>query len=565
MLPDWIKNYRSSDFKPDLIAGLTVGVLLIPQGMAYAMLAGLPPVFGLYASTIPLIVYGLLGTSRQLSVGPVAIDSMLTAAGVGLIAQAGSGAYIELAITLALMVGLIQFSLGVSKLGFLINFLSHPVIQGFTSAAAIIIAFSQLKHLLGIDMPSSQHLHHAIHAIFEGLNDIHPLTLFIGLGGILSLVTLRHFFPLFPGPLFLVIITTFVVGFWRLDILGVKVIGAIQKGLPSPGLPYLEYTTLKQLLPTAFAIALVSFMESMAVSRILQKKHKDYKVNTNKELLSIGMANMVGSLFRSFPVSGGFSRSAVNDQAGARTGLSSIVSALLIILTLLFMTPLFYYLPNAILASIIMVAIFKLIHLAEAKTLWQIDRKDFVMMSVTFLGTLFLGIGPGIGIGVLLSLAWIIFETSYPHHAELGRVPGTHSFRNVRRFKELLVHDDVLIFRFDAPLFFANVDRFREILMEYINARKTTLKAIIIDMESINTIDTSALNVFADTVEEINQANILFLLAEVKGPVRDKFHLSGLTRKLGEKNFFVTIEDALEFASGISKEDAFKIALQTNK
>ncbi len=545
------------------MAGLTVGVMLVPQGMAYAMLAGLPPIYGLYASTIPLIIYAILGTSRHLSVGPVAIDSMLTAAGVGVMAQAGTEAYISIAITLALVVGLIQFSLGISRLGFLIKFLSHPVIEGFTSAAAIIIGLSQLKHLLGIDMPASQHLDDVIGSIVNNITDIHLLTVVIGLGGILVLLILKKLLPSFPAPLLLVVVATLLVYFFRLDTFGLKILGSIPAGLPRPALPHIQYDTIRQLFPTAFAIALVSFMESMAVARTLQAKHKTYKVNTNKELLAIGMANMVGSLFKSFPVSGGFSRSAVNEQAGARTGLSSIISAVLIIGTLLFLTPLFYYLPNAVLASIILVAVFRLIHVREAKYLWNVDRKDFLMMMVTFLGTLFFGIGTGIGIGVLLSLAWIIFEASYPHHAELGRVPGTHTFRNIKRFKELEVDDDVLIFRFDAPLFFANVDRFREIILEYIALHKTKLKAIIVDMESTNTIDTSAIHVFADTVEEIRRENILFLLAEVKGPVRDKFHRSGLTQKLGEECFFVTIEDALDFLSGKGKNIPPDIALQT--
>ena len=539
--------------------------MLVPQGMAYAMLAGLPPVYGLYASTIPLIVYAILGTSRHLSVGPVAIDSMLTAAGVGIIAQAGTDEYISLAIMLALIVGLIQFSLGISRLGFLIKFLSHPVIMGFTSAAAIIIGLSQMKYLLGIEMPASQYLHEVIGLIADHITTVHLMTLLIGIGGIVFLLILKRFLPLAPGPLILVVVSTLLVSLLHLDKVGVSVIGAITLGLPGPTLPHVQFDSVRQLIPAAFAIAIVSFMESMAVARSIQAKHKTYKVNTNKDLLAIGIANLTGAFFKSFPVSGGFSRSAVNDQAGARTGMSSLVSAFLVIGTLLFLTPLFYYLPNAILASIIIVAIFGLIHFKEAKYLWKVDRKDFLMMLVTFLGTLFFGIGTGIGIGVLLSLAWIIFEASYPHHAELGRVPGTHTFRNIKRFKELVVDDDVLIFRFDAPLFFANVDRFREILLEYISSHKKKLKAIIVDMESTNTIDTSSIQVFADTVEEIRRENILFLLAEVKGPVRDKFHRSGLTKKLGEENFFLTIEEALDFLSGKGKNIPPDIALQTNR
>ncbi|HUR32059.1 MAG TPA: solute carrier family 26 protein, partial [Saprospiraceae bacterium] len=541
--PAWIRHYNRADLRPDLIAGLTVGVMLIPQGMAYSMLAGLPPIYGLYASTVPLIIYAILGTSRHLSVGPVAIDSMLTAASISAIAIAGTKDYINMAILLALIVGVMQFSLGISRLGFLVKFLSYPVIQGFTSAAAIIICLSQLKNLLGIEMSSSQYLQDVILSVFYGIEKIHLPTFAIGITGIISLLLLKKYIPKIPGPLIIVVLAIIIVAFFSLDQYGVKIIGVIPSGLPTPELPFFDFSRIKQLLPSAAALALIGFMESLAVARSLQAKHKTYRVETNKELMTIGLVNMIGSIFKSFPVSGGFSRSAVNEQAGARTGMSSIVSALLVICTLLFLTPLFYYLPDVILASIVIVAVFRLIQVKEVQYMWKVDKRDFIMMMVTFLGTLFLGIGAGIGIGVCLSLIWIIFEASYPHHAELGRVPGTHSFRNIRRFKELVVEDDILIFRFDAPLFFANVERFRNILLEYATSRKTKLKAIVIDMESINSIDTSALHILEDTIEEIKNTDVMFLLAEVKGRVRDKFQRSGLTDKIGAENFFMSIEE----------------------
>ena len=267
--------------------------------------------------------------------------------------------------------------------------------------------------------------------------------------------------------------------------------------------------------------------------------------------MAIGMANLIGSIFKSFPVSGGFTRSVVNDQAGARSGMSSLISAFLIILTLLFITPLFYYLPNAVLASIIIVAVYRLVNIKEAKNLWNVDRKDFLMMAATFIGTLFFGIIPGIEIGVLLSLAWIIFEASYPHHAELGRVPGTKSFRSIKRFDNLVIEDDVLIIRFDASLFFANIERFRELILEYKNNRKDRIKAIVIDMESNNTVDSSALVVLSDISDELKKENIRLFLTDVKGPVRDKFLKSGFTEKIGEENFFLSVEDAVKYIGDI--------------
>ncbi|MGB4846767.1 MAG: solute carrier family 26 protein [Saprospiraceae bacterium] len=544
-LPVWIKNYQRSDFKPDLLAGMTVGVMLIPQAMAYAMLAGLPPIYGLYASTVPLIIYALFGTSRHLSVGPVAIDPILIVAGISAFALAGSDDYISLAITLALMVGFIQFSLGVLKLGFLVNFLSHPVITGFTSAAAIIIGLSQLKNLLGINITSNQYLQDIIASLVQQSPNIHWLTFLIGVIGILFLILFKRFLPKFPAPLFMLAISIVVVSIFHLDTYGVNIIGEVPGGLPRPGLPFVDLVTYKKLLPTAFALALLSFMESTAIARALQAKHKTYKIIPNKELMALGLANMFGSVFRSFPVSGGFSRSTLNEQSGARTNMSSIVSACVIILTLLFLTPLFYYLPKVILACIIIVAVSRLINFKEAKHLWYIDWKDFLMMFVTFAGTLFLGIGEGIGIGVALSLAWIIFEASYPHYAELGRVPGTHIFKNIKRYKGLEIENNILIFRFDAPLFFANIDRFHELLLTHKSYREETINAIVIDMESNNTVDSSALVVLSDMVDEMKKDNIRLLFSDVKGPVRDKFFKSGLTNKIGEENFFMTIEDAV--------------------
>ncbi|MEP6647741.1 MAG: solute carrier family 26 protein [Saprospiraceae bacterium] len=544
-LPTWIKEYQRTDFKSDLIAGLTVGVMLIPQAMAYAMLAGLPPIYGLYASTVPLIVYAFFGSSRHLSVGPVAIDPILIVAGISAFALAGSDQYISLAITLALMVGLIQFSLGVLKLGFLINFLSHPVITGFTSAAAIIIALGQLKNLLGINITNNQYIQEIIQSLIRESGNIHWLTFLIGVGGILFLVLFKRFFPKFPAPLFMLIISILMVSIFHLDQYGVMIIGDIPGGLPMPSIPVLDIPIFRKLLPTAFFLALLSFMESIAIARALQAKHKTYKIIPNKELIALGLANTFGSFFRSFPVSGGFSRSTLNEQSGAKTNLSAIISAFVIILTLLFLTPLFYYLPKVILACIIIVAVTRLINFKEGIYLWHIDWKDFLMMLVTFLGTLFFGIGEGIGIGVGLSLAWIIFEASYPHSAELGRIPGTHSFRNIRRYKELEVLDNTIIFRFDAPLFFANIDRFRELLMAKVSHRRHQIHTIIIDMESNNTVDSSALMVISDLADELKKDNIRLIFTDIKGPVRDKFQKSGLTKKIGEENFFMSIEDAL--------------------
>jgi len=543
---DWVATYTRTQFKNDLSAGLTVGIMLIPQGMAYAMIAGLPPIYGLYASTIPLLIYALLGTSRQLAVGPVAMVSLLTAAGVGTLAEGGTEMYITLAITLAFLVGLIQFLLGVFRLGFLVNFLSHPVISGFTSAAALIIGLSQLKHLLGIELARGHHIHKLLWQAFERIGTINWITFAIGMGGILLLIGLKKWAKAIPAPLVLVAASMLVVYGFNLTTHGVKIIGEIPSGLPTFMLPDFSWTSLQSLLPIALAISLVSFMESIAVAKAIQSKHKNYKVIPNQELIALGAANIGGSFLQAYPVTGGFSRTAVNDQAGAKTGMAAIISALLIVLTLLFLTPLFYYLPNAVLASIIMVAVFGLIDIQEAKHLWTTNRTDFWTLVATFSATLVLGIEQGIGIGVALSLAMIIFRTTRPHIAELGQVPNTHFYRNVDRFEQVEEYEDLLILRCDAQLYFANSNYFRDTVDEKAAKKGITLKTILLNFDSINTIDSSAIQMLKDLVKDYKTKGIIVLFSGVKGPVRDIFEQTQLFNQLGQEHFFMSVQEAVE-------------------
>ncbi len=542
----WIATYDRKQFQGDLAAGLTVGVMLIPQGMAYAMIAGLPPIYGLYASTLPLIIYALLGTSRQLAVGPVAMVSLLTATGVAALAEPNTETYIMLAITLAFMVGAIQFLLGVFRLGFLVNFLSHPVVSGFTSAAALIIGFSQLKHLMGVSLPKSQKVHEILIGAVQHMDQIHWPTLLLGISGIALILIARRIDRRIPAPLLAVIVGIGAVSVWHLDQGGVRVVGEVPGGLPSLMFPQLDGASLKALLGTALAISLVSFMESIAVAKAIQSRHKDYELDANKELIALGSANLGGALFQGYPVTGGFSRTAVNDQAGARTGLASMISALLIILTLLFLTPLFHDLPNAILASVIMVAVFGLIDYTEAIRLWKTDRSDFWMLLITFFATLGLGIEEGIGIGVILSLGLVIYRTSRPHIATLGRVPGSSFYRNVDRFSDLEVPSDLLILRLDAQLYFANLNYCKDHINEKIREKGDALRGIILNAESISHIDSSAAHFLADLVRELRQRGYIVLLNSVIGPVRDKMGLTGLLDLIGTQNMFMSVQEAVD-------------------
>lgn len=543
--------------------------MLIPQGMAYAMIAGLPPIYGLYASTLPLIIYALLGTSRQLAVGPVAMVSLLTAAGIGVLAEGGTATYISLAITLAFLVGTIQFLLGLFRLGFLVNFLSHPVISGFTSAAALIIGLSQLKHLLGVDLSRSHYIHEIILEAIAQFGAINWATVAIGLAGIALIIGVRKLNKSIPGPLIAVLFGILLVWGFGLTEQGVKIVGEVPKGLPAFSMPDFSWAGIQSLLPIALAISLVSFMESIAVAKAIQSRHKNYKVLPNQELIALGVANIGGAFFQSYPVTGGFSRTAVNDQAGAKTGMASIISAILILLTLLFLTPLFYFLPKAILASVIMVAVFGLIDIKEPMHLWHADRSDFWMLIITFLATLSLGIEQGIAIGVILSLAMIIFETTRPHIAQLGKVPGTHFYRNKDRFDQVEVRKDLLIVRFDARLYFANLNFFQDTLEEWIALKRPELKALIINTESINSLDSSALHMLHDMIVALRNEGCLVLLTGVKGPVRDALAKSNLAEKIGADNFFMSVQEAVDHfdkqqMAGPADNPLSAFTLQTN-
>lgn len=563
----WLPAYDKKNLKGDLTAGLTVGVMLVPQGMAYAMIAGMPPVYGLYASTIPLILYALLGTSRQLAVGPVAMISLLTASGVGVLAEAGTEAYISLVILTALIVGILQFALGVFRLGFMVNFLSHPVISGFTSAAAIVIGLSQLKHLLGISLPKGERLHEILLAAAKNLADTHLLTLGIGLGAIILIQLLKRWKKSFPGSLVAVILGILIVWGFGLHEQGVKIVGKVPGGLPPLRMPDLTLEYLQQLFPVAMAIALVGFMESIAVAKAMQARHRNYKLDANQELVALGLANIGGAFFSSFPVTGGFSRTAVNDQAGARTGLATLISALLVLVTLLVLTPLFEFLPNAILAAVIMVAVVGLIDYKEAQHLWHSNRSDFAMWMITFLATLFIGIEQGIGLGVILSLALVIYRTTRPHVAVLGRVPGSFFYRNVERFPNLETRPDVLIIRFDAQLYFANVNYFKEVIDDLVNQKGEGLRAIILNAESINNLDSSGVHALEEIIDQYHKLGISILFVSVKGPVRDAMVKGGLIEKIGEQYFFLSNQQAVDAVDQIStgREAEFSgYALQTN-
>ncbi|MCS3663751.1 SulP family sulfate permease [Salinibacter ruber] len=545
-LAQQLSDYGRDQLRGDLSAGLTVGVMLIPQGMAYALIAGLPPIYGLYASLVPLAVYSLFGTSRQLAVGPVAMVSLLVAAAVGPLANGDPEFYIGLTLLLSLMVGVLQFGLGVARFGFLVNFLSHPVLSGFTSAAALIIGFSQLKHLLGIDLPRSNYIHEILWAAAGRIGQIDPLTMGLGIGSILLLVGLRRLHPAIPGALVAVGITTGLVWAFGLDDHGVDIVGSVPGGLPAPSLPPLGLENVWTLTPSALAIGLVGFMESIAVAKVYAGRHR-YDIDANQELIGLGLANIAGAFFSAYPTTGGFSRTAVNDEAGARTTLAGLVAAGVIALTLLLLTPLFYYLPNAVLAAIIMVAVSGLIEWKEALHLWEVDRKDLGLMALTFGATLALGIEEGILAGVIVSLIVVIYQSSTPHTALMGRLPGTDTYRNLKRNPEALTRSDVVVVRMDANLYFATASAFQD-LVRRVDTQDPSLRAVVVDMYPVNRIDSTGVEALKKVIETCRRHNVALYLAGVKGPVRDMLDEAGVTRMLGEDRFFFEVSGAVDAA-----------------
>jgi SulP family sulfate permease len=543
----WLSTYKREDLRGDVIAGLTTAVMLIPQGMAYAMLAGLPPIIGLYASTVPLIVYALFGTSRQLAVGPVAMVSLLTAAGVGAIAQGGTEAYVMYAILLALMVGVMQFGMGLARMGMLTNLLSHPVLAGFTSAAALIIAFSQLKHILGLDLERSNHIHEIVMQAGANLGNTEIFALIIGVASVAVLVALKKWRPMWPRALAVVVVGTLAVWGFGLDSQGVAIVGEVPAGLPDFAMPTFSWEAAGELFPIALTIALVSFMESIAVAKKVAQRH-GYEVDANQELIGLGGANIVGSFFGSYTVTGGFSRTAVNDQAGAKTGLAAIITASVIGLTLMFLTGLFHFLPKAVLAAIIMTAVFGLIDLKEVKHLWHVNRSELALMGITFAATLTVGIEQGILVGVGASLLWFVYNTTKPHVAVLGRLPDSTVYRNVERYPEVETIDGLLAVRIDSQFYYGNVTFLKDTLRDLEAGMDTSLQALVLDGAGINQLDSSAETALRHIVEEYGDRGIGVYFAGPKGPVRDTMKRSSLWETLGEDHITLTVHEAVERA-----------------
>lgn len=559
---DWLPKYSRDQFTQDLPAGITVGIMLVPQGMAYALIAGLPMVYGLYASLVPGIIYALTGTSRQLSVGPVAMDSLLVAAGLSTMAVAGSESYIGLAIVLALMMGAIQLVLGLLKAGFLVNFLSKPIVSGFTSAAAIIIGINQISNLTGLSIPRNNRIQEFIGSLFELETGLHIPTLIMGLCGIVILVAFKKLKSRIKIPAALTVVVIGILSAWGLGLesAGMSVVGVIPDGLPKFSIPTIDSSTVSDLLPIAMTLALIAFMEAYSVAKAVEEKH-DYKIDANQELKALGLSNIIGSVFQSYPTTGGFSRTAVNDGAGAVTPMASIISSVLIGLTLLFLTPLFYHLPKSILAAIIIVAVSGLIDFKTPVALWKVHKLEAALLLITFITTLTVGMVEGIGTGVTISIIVLVFKQMRPHFTELGEVQGV--YRNTSRFPEAKVREEVLIVRFDSALHFANHRFLHRSINDLLKNRKVS--TVILCAEAIAYIDASGIHSLEGLIEDLEKRNINFRLAAAKGPVRDVIKASKLIAKIGKTHCYTSIKNALTDIDtpGALGDKVRKVATQT--
>lgn len=559
--PGWLRDYRAAWAAGDLTAGLVVAVMLIPQSLAYAMLAGLPPQMGLYASILPIVAYALLGSSMTLAVGPVAVASLMTASALQPLAAAGSPEYVLLAMQLALVSGVMLLAFGALRLGFLAYFLSHPVISGFISGSAILIAIGQLKYILGVQVGGDNVVATAANLV-AALPRTQPATLAIGAASLLFLWFARRFLAKWLvraglaakpadllaklAPMAAVIVSTGVVAAFRLDrSAGVSIVGAVPQGLPALALPLPGLAALQQLWLPALLISLVGFVESVSVAQSLALRRQQ-RIRPNSELLGMGAANVASALSGGYPVTGGFARSVVNFAAGANTPLAGVVSAALMAVVLAGLTGLFHYLPHAVLAATIIIAVTGLIDTATLKEAWHYDRADALSLLATAGGVLLLGVEAGILAGVALSLGALVWRSSRPHMAVVGRVPGTEHFRNVERHAVQTV-PGLLAVRVDESLFFANAAAVQD-RIEALLAADPAARQVLLICSAVNQIDATALGMLGELERSLAAQGITLLLAEVKGPVMDRLRPTELGQRLHGK-VFLSVHDAFVHAA----------------
>ncbi|MDO5646460.1 SulP family inorganic anion transporter [Paracoccus sp. (in: a-proteobacteria)] len=535
---DWGRRYTREMLRDDLMAAVIVTIMLIPQSLAYAMLAGLPPQAGIYASIVPIMLYAVFGTSGSLAVGPVAVVSLMTAAAIGQVAQQGTAGYAAAALTLAAMSGGILVLMGVFRLGFLANFLSHPVIAGFITASGILIAVGQMQHILGIHA-GGQTLPQMLAGLARGVGQINLITLLIGGAAAAFLFWARQ--GMKPAlrrlglndtaagmiaraaPVAVVAVTTLAVWGLQLTAQGVAVVGPVPASLPPLTIPAASLDLIRALLVPALLISVIGFVESVSVAQTLAAR-KRQRINPDQELIGLGAANLGAAFTGGYPVTGGFARSVVNDDAGARTPAAGAFTAVGLAVAAVAFTPLVYYLPNATLAATIIVAVLSLVNLSVLRHAWDYSRADFAAVAVTILLTLVLGVETGVSAGVILSVALHLWNTSRPHMAEVGLVPGTQHFRNILRH-QVQTDPCLLTIRIDESLYFANARMLGDAVLDRVTA-SPDIRHVVLMCPAINSIDLSALETLTAMNDQLASMNVTLHLSEVKGPVMDRLRRS---------------------------------------
>ncbi len=560
--PEWLKNYRRDWLSGDLTAGLIVTVMLIPQSLAYAMLAGLPPEVGLYASILPLVAYALLGSSMTLAVGPVAVASLMTASSLAPLAAQGTPEYLAMAILLALLSGLMLIAAGLLRLGFLAWFLSHPVISGFISGSAVLIAIGQVKYLLGIRFSSSGVLS-TVEGLIRHLPETNTVTASIGIAALAFLFfarsqlagLLKHIgvparaadLATKLAPMAAVILSTVVVASLHLDETAqVSIVGKVPAGLPVLTLPLPGWDALNALWVPAMLISLVGFVESVSVAQSLAMK-RGQRIHPDRELLGIGAANMASALSGGFPVTGGFARSVVNFSAGANTPAAGVISAVMMSLVLIGLTSWFHYLPHAVLSATIIVAVLGLIDTHTLKEAWHYDKADATALLLTFFGVIMFGVEEGIVIGVALSLAVLVWRSSHPHMAVVGRVPGTEHFRNIERH-QVETLPGLIALRIDESIYFANAQLLEEKIESLLLQQPGTQHVLLI-LSAVNQLDTTGLGMLTELEKSLAARHVLLHFAEIKGPVLDRLRDTPLGERMKHRIYLSTHQAFLACAA----------------
>ncbi|KAK6790302.1 hypothetical protein RDI58_014102 [Solanum bulbocastanum] len=556
----WMRTYKVREYlQSDLMAGITVGIMLVPQSMSYAKLAGLQPIYGLYSGFIPIFVYTIFGSSRQLAIGPVALTSLLVSNVLSSIVEPSDTLYTELAILLALMVGILECIMALLRLGWIIRFISHSVISGFTTASAFVIALSQAKYFLGYDIERSSKIIPLVESIISGADKFSWPPFIMGSLMLAILLTMKHLgktrkylrFLRAAGPLTAVVLGTAFVKIYHPP--SISLVGDIPQGLPKFSVPK-QFGHVKSLIPTTVLITGVAILESVGIAKALAAKN-GYELDSNQELFGLGVANICGSFFSIYPTTGSFSRSAVNHESGAKTGLSGLVMGIIMGCALLFLTPVFEYIPQCALAAIVISAVIGLVDYDEAKFLWRVDKKDFLLWTITCTTTLLLGIEIGVLVGVGVSLAFVIHESANPHIAVLGRLPGTTIYRNTQQYPEAYTYNGIVIVRIDAPIYFANTSYIKDRLRDYEIEKEESkgrgpevsrILFVILEMAPVTYIDSSAVQALKELHQEYKLRDIQLAISNPNREVLLTLAKAGVIDLIGKEWYFVRVHDAVQ-------------------